>query len=63
MSQSPDNFDWDIAESSKGFMAGYSNEKRAELEKMYEGTLTEIAEIAGLNAAMSAACLILPDRA
>ena len=44
MSQSPDNFDWDIAESSKGFMAGYSNEKRAELEKLYEGTLTEIAE-------------------
>ena len=36
-------FDWDVL-SAKGFGDGYSKEKRAEMEKLYEGTLNQITE-------------------
>jgi small subunit ribosomal protein S1 len=38
-----EEFDWDSV-TSKGFGEGYSKTKREELEKLYEGTLTEVAE-------------------
>ncbi len=44
MSQSPDNFNWDVVESGNSFKAGYTKAQREELEKQYEATLTEVAE-------------------
>ena len=43
MSNSPENFDWDKFES-QGFGGGYSKEDRAEMEKMYDDTLTTVQE-------------------
>ncbi|PKV62761.1 30S ribosomal protein S1 [Pontibacter ramchanderi] len=43
MSNSPDNFDWDKFES-QGFGGGYSKDERAEMEKMYDDTLTTVQE-------------------
>ena len=43
MSNSPENFDWDKFES-QGFGGGYSKEERAEMEKMYDDTLTTVQE-------------------
>ncbi|SFF93719.1 30S ribosomal protein S1 [Pontibacter chinhatensis] len=43
MSNSPENFDWDKFES-QGFGAGYSKEEKAEMEKMYDDTLTTVQE-------------------
>lgn len=36
-------FDWDALESGS-FGSGYSNDERSELEKLYDGTLTQITE-------------------
>ncbi len=43
MSNSPDNFDWDKFES-QGFGGGYSKDEKAEMEKMYDDTLTTVQE-------------------
>ncbi|MCP2044123.1 30S ribosomal protein S1 [Pontibacter sp. HSC-36F09] len=43
MSNSPDNFDWDKFET-QGFGGGYSKDERAEMEKMYDDTLTTVQE-------------------
>ncbi|EAY29033.1 30S ribosomal protein S1 [Microscilla marina] len=43
MGNSPEEFDWDNVET-KSFGLGYSEEKRAELEKMYDETLTQVQE-------------------
>ncbi|GAB3200594.1 30S ribosomal protein S1 [Pontibacter aydingkolensis] len=43
MSNSPENFDWDKFES-QGFGGGYSKEEKAEMEKMYDDTLTTVQE-------------------
>ncbi|MBC5992089.1 30S ribosomal protein S1 [Pontibacter cellulosilyticus] len=43
MSNSPENFDWDKFES-QGFGAGYSKAEKAEMEKMYDDTLTTVQE-------------------
>jgi small subunit ribosomal protein S1 len=43
MSNSPENFDWDKFES-QGFGGGYSKDERAEMEKMYDDTLTTVQE-------------------
>jgi small subunit ribosomal protein S1 len=43
MSNSPDNFDWDKFES-QGFGGGYSKEEKAEMEQMYDDTLTTVQE-------------------
>lgn len=40
---SQDDFDWNKLEQ-KGFGEGYSDEERAEMEKMYDGTLAEVNE-------------------
>ena len=39
-----EEFDWDAFDSKKGFGEGYSNDERAELEKLYDDTLTEVHE-------------------
>jgi small subunit ribosomal protein S1 len=43
MGNSPEEFDWDNVET-KSFGLGYSEEQRAELEKMYDETLTQVQE-------------------
>ena len=43
MSNSPEEFDWDNVET-KSFGLGYSEEERAKLEEMYNGTLTQVQE-------------------
>ncbi|GAB3813393.1 30S ribosomal protein S1 [Pontibacter rugosus] len=43
MSNSPENFDWDKFES-QGFGAGYSKAEKAEMEQMYDDTLTTVQE-------------------
>ncbi|GAB3536842.1 30S ribosomal protein S1 [Pontibacter brevis] len=43
MSNSPDNFDWDKVES-QGFGSGYSKSEKAEMEQMYDDTLTTVQE-------------------
>ncbi|WP_439882452.1 30S ribosomal protein S1 [Pontibacter sp. MBLB2868] len=43
MSNSPENFDWDKFES-QGFGSGYSKSEKAEMEKMYDDTLTTVQE-------------------
>ncbi|MFD2998857.1 30S ribosomal protein S1 [Pontibacter toksunensis] len=43
MSNSPDNFDWDKIES-QGFGSGYSKSEKAEMEQMYDDTLTTVQE-------------------
>lgn len=43
MGNSPEEFDWDNVET-KSFGLGYSEEQRAELEKMYNDTLTQVQE-------------------
>ncbi|MFN3404130.1 MAG: 30S ribosomal protein S1 [Cytophagaceae bacterium] len=42
MAKQQDDFNWDI--STKGFGGNYSEKERAELEKLYSGTLSEVAE-------------------
>ena len=39
-----EEFDWDAFDQKKGFGEGYSSDKRAELEKLYDDTLTEVHE-------------------
>ncbi|WP_347156811.1 30S ribosomal protein S1 [Pontibacter chitinilyticus] len=43
MSNSPENFDWDKFET-QGFGGGYSKAEKAEMEKMYDDTLTTVQE-------------------
>ncbi|OJJ16450.1 30S ribosomal protein S1 [marine bacterium AO1-C] len=43
MGNSPEEFDWDNVET-KSFGLGYSEEERAKLEEMYNGTLTQVQE-------------------
>ena len=43
MSNSPENFDWDKFET-QGFGGGYSKDEKAEMEQMYETTLTTVQE-------------------
>ncbi len=43
MSKTQEEFDWDKVDR-KGFGGGYSRSERAELEQMYDNTLTEISE-------------------
>lgn len=42
MAVSNDDFNWDS--TAKGFGSDYSDKQRAELEKLYEGTLTQVNE-------------------
>ncbi len=39
-----DDFDWSMATDRKGFGGNYSAKEREQLEKLYEGTLTEVEE-------------------
>ncbi len=48
MVEKSETFDWDVL-SAKGFGDGYSKEKRAEMEKLYEGTLNQITEKEVIN--------------
>lgn len=44
-----DDFDWSLATDKKGFGGNYSAKEREQLEKLYEGTLTEVEEKKVLN--------------
>ena len=43
MSQLVDDFNWDLVEG-KSFANKYSKAEREELEKLYEGTLSDVVE-------------------
>ncbi|HVD99286.1 MAG TPA: 30S ribosomal protein S1 [Cytophagaceae bacterium] len=44
-----DDFDWSSVTDKKGFGGNYSAKEREQLEKLYEGTLTEVEEKKVLN--------------
>jgi small subunit ribosomal protein S1 len=44
MTNSVDDFDWTTVVDKKGFGGNYSAKERADLEKLYEGTLSQVEE-------------------
>jgi small subunit ribosomal protein S1 len=44
MTNTVDNFDWDLVTDKKGFGGNYSAKEREQLEKLYEGTLNQVEE-------------------
>src|ERR1700749_4202725 len=44
MANTVDDFDWTTVVDKKGFGGNYSATERADLEKLYEGTLSQVEE-------------------